>query len=369
MRLIRLTAEYIDELIEGRIGHRGPHLESSALTLGSFDGLHRGHMALIGGVQSSRKAKGLAAGAVFTFMQHPRQVLDPNPEPFLLTTWREKLSVLHESGCKVIVAADFCPALSKLTYREFVEKFLVGYLGMKHLVVGHDVHLGAARGGTEETLAALGEELGYTMDVLSAVREGEHVISSSAIRKAVTGGDMPLAGAMLGRPYSLWGEVTPGERRGREIGYPTANIMPLDEMKLLPESGVYAVRVQVPGDVVGEGCEGELRRVSEALPEVDMNGDLLSTASADWAVFDGMLNFGYVPTFHGEGLPERRIEANIFGFEGDLRGRNVKVEWIQRLRGERKFAGADDLVAQLVQDKQEAQGILQRYAQTSGEVS
>ena len=358
MRLIRLTAEYVDELIGGRIGLRGPLLDTCALTLGSFDGLHRGHMALIRSVQEARAEHDLAAGAVFTFMQHPRLVLDPDPEPFLLTTWREKLSVLHESGCKVIVAADFCPALSRLTYREFVEKFLVGYLGMKHLVAGHDVHLGAARGGTAETLAAMGKELGYSMNVLSAVHEQDDVISSSAIRKLVLAGDMPAATSMLGRPYALWGEVTPGDRRGREIGYPTANIMPLDDMKLLPESGVYAVRVQVPGDVVLNGAEGVLRRVNESLPEVDMNGDLLSAATADWAVFDGMLNFGYVPTFHGDGLPQRRIEANIFGFDGDLRGRNVKVDWIKRLRGERKFAGADDLVQQLEKDKVAAKAAL-----------
>ncbi len=358
MRLIRLTTEYIEELIEGRIGHRGPQLDSCALTLGSFDGLHRGHMALIHGVQDSRRQRQLAAGAVFTFMQHPRMVLEPNPEPFLLTTWREKLSILHESGCKVIVAADFCPALSRLGYRDFVAKFLVGYLGMRYLVVGHDVHLGASRGGTAETLKALGDDLGYSMDVLPPVRDGDRVISSSAIRQAVKAGDMPLASAMLGRPYTLWGEVTPGDRRGREIGYPTANIMPLDEMKLLPDSGVYAVRVQVPGDVVEPDSAGELGRVQEALPEVDMNGDLLSAASADWAVFDGMLNFGYVPTFHSAGLPAPRIEANIFGFDGDLRGRNVKVEWIQRLRGEQKFGGAEELVRQLAKDEQAARTVL-----------
>lgn len=358
MRLIRLTSEYIAELIGGRIGQRGPQLESCALTLGSFDGLHRGHMELIRCMREARDRRGLAAGAVFTFMQHPRQVLDPSPEPFLLTTWREKLSVLHESGCKVIVAADFCPTLSRLPFTEFVSRFLVDYLGMKHLVAGHDVHLGAARGGTAASLAALGQELGYTMEVLPPVRIDSRVISSSAIRQAVSAGDMPSATAMLGRPYALWGEVTPGDRRGRQIGYPTANIAPLDELKLLPESGVYAVRVQVPGDVVEAGSAGALKRVKESLPEVDLNGDLLSAATADWAVFDGMLNFGHVPTFHGDGLPTPRIEANLFGFKGDLRGRNVKVEWLQRLRKERKFAGVEDLVRQLKLDKREAQRVL-----------
>jgi len=358
VRLIRLNSEYIDEVIDGRIGQRGPLFDSCALTLGSFDGVHRGHMALIDGANGSRDARGLKAGIVFTFMQHPRLLLDPVSEAFLLTTWREKLSVLHESGCRVIVAADFCPPLARLSYREFVTKFLVGYLGMKHLVAGHDVHLGANRGGTAATLAALGDELGYTMEVLPVVKTATQVISSSAIRQAVMAGEMPLAEAMLGRPYALWGEVVPGDRRGTELGYATANIVPLDARKLLPERGVYAVRVQVPGDVVTAADSGALRRVSESLPEVDLNGALLSSARADWVVFNGMLNFGHVPTFHADGLSLPRIEAHVFGFGGQLRGRNVKVEWVRRLRGERKFAGTDDLVKQLAQDEIEALRIL-----------
>ena len=145
MRMIRLSEQYVGELIEGRIGRRGPQLAGSALAIGSFDGLHRGHQELLRGVLAARDRLDLAAGAVFTFTQHPRQTLDPGSAPFLLTTWREKLSVLNELGCQVVVAADFCPQLAALGYRDFVAKFLVGYLGMKHLVAGHDVHLGAGR--------------------------------------------------------------------------------------------------------------------------------------------------------------------------------------------------------------------------------
>ena len=358
MRLIRLTEEYIEEIVSGRIGLRGPKLESCALAIGSFDGLHRGHMALIDGVRNARQELGLAAGAILTFMQHPRQLLDPDPEPFLLTTWREKLSILEECGCQVIVAVDFCPSLARLGYEEFVEKFLVRYLGMKHLVAGYDMHLGADRQGTARTLTELGRELGYTIEVVPPVREDDRIISSTAIRQALQDGDMNAAGAMLGRPYSLWGEVVPGDRRGREIGFPTANVQPLDTMKLLPREGVYAVRVQVPGDVIGAGGPEVLARVTESLPEVDLNGDLLSSAAAEWAVFGGMLNFGQVPTFHGGGLAEPRIEANIFGFDGDLRGRNVKVDWIARLRGETEFAGADELTDQLARDEAAARRVL-----------
>jgi riboflavin kinase/FMN adenylyltransferase len=358
LRLIRLSEEYIGQVISGRIGLRGPKLASCALTIGSFDGLHRGHQALIQGVRTSKKDMGLAAGAIFTFMQHPRLVLDGASDPFLLTTWREKLSLLEEGGCETIVAVDFCPELARLPYHEFVEKFLVKYLGMKHLVAGYDVHLGADRRGTAQSLSALGQDLGYSLEVFPPVREGDQIISSSAIRRAVQAGDMDLAASMLGRPYALWGEVVPGDGRGRTIGYPTANITSLDPMKLLPETGVYAVRIQVPGDVVVGDDSGVLSRVSEALPEVDMQGELLSSAASDWAVFGGMLNFGYVPTFHAEGLPEPRLEANIFGFTGDLRGRNVKVEWVTRLRGETRFNGVEELTAQLARDEAAARAVL-----------
>lgn len=362
MRLIRLNEEYIQELIAGRIGVRGPQIESCALTLGSFDGLHRGHRALFGRVRDAVQERGLAAGVVFTFLQHPWQLLRPDAEPFLLTTWREKLSEFEESCVPVIVAADFCPALAKLSYEDFVRTFLVGYLGMKHLVAGYDLHLGADRGGTAETLRALGERLGpqegYDLDVVEPVRTGGEIVSSSRIRRAVAAGGMEEAAEMLGRPYALWGEVRPGDRRGTTIGYPTANVSPLEDLKLLPAGGVYAVRVQVPGDAVASTATGVLDEVTETLPEVDRHGDLLSSAPAKWKVFGGMLNFGGVPTFHEGGLPEPRIEANLFGYEGNLRGRNVKVEWIRRLRPERRFSGVDELVAQLRQDEQEARATL-----------
>ena len=168
---------------------------------------------------------------------------------------------------------------------------------------------------------------------------------------------------MLGRPYSLWGEVVPGDRRGREIGYPTANVQPFEELKLLPEPGVYAVTVQVPAELSSElssdqGNGGIIGHSTETLPEIDSKGDLLGSGPGQWVVFGGMLNYGVVPTFHSEGLPTPRLEANIFGFDGDLRGRNVKIQFYKRLRGERKFAGREDLIQQLAVDEQQARKIL-----------
>ena len=358
MRLIRLSADYIGEIISGKREIGEPRLASSALTIGSFDGLHRGHWELIRRVRRARDDQGLAAGVVFTFLQHPRQLLAPHTEPFLLTAWRAKLSLLHTADCQVIVAADFCPALAQLPYQDFVETFLVRYLGMKHLVVGYDVHLGADRGGDATTLAALGNRLGYGFELVPPVTEDGEVISSSRIRATLAAGDLDLTARMLGRPYAMWGEVVPGDQRGAEIGFPTANIQPLETMKALPERGVYAVQVQVPGDVVTPNCGRVLETRTEALPEVDMQGEMLSAASADWAVFGGMLNFGRVPTFHGDGLPAPRLEAHIFDFDGDLRGRNVKIKFIKRLRPERKFAGVTELIDQLHQDEAAARAAL-----------
>ena len=352
MRLIRLTEEYIEKIVDGEDTLPRGTVRDCALALGAFDGLHRGHRELIQAIREAKTRRSLAASCLFTFRRHPRLVLNRPTEPFLLTTWREKLSLLSETGLDVVVAADFCRSLAKLSYRDFVRRFLVEFLGMKHFVAGHDVHLGADRGGNVDTLDALGSELGYGFEVVSALRQGGRTISSSAIRAALARGDVQAASHMLGRPYSLWGEVTPGEHRGRSIGYPTANITPLFEYKLLPAPGVYAVRVQLPGDAASAGSEdGELARVEEILPEIDRSGSILSMGPSEWAVFGGMLNYGHVPTFHDTGLNKPRVEAHIFDFDGDLRGRTIKIEWIRRLRDERKFGGIETLVRQLGQDE------------------
>jgi riboflavin kinase/FMN adenylyltransferase len=352
MRIVRLTEEYLARIAAGDTDLPAERIGPSALTIGSFDGLHRGHQELIAATRKAQQRRGLAASVVFTFRRHPRIVLRGGSEPFLLTTWREKLALLQGAGVDVVVAADFCRELASVDYRTFVNRFLVQFLGMRHLVAGHDIHLGADRQGNARTLEALGTELGYSLEISSSLRFGERTISSSAIRAALAEADLELAAGMLGRPYALWGEVTPGDGRGRTIGYPTANVTPFDRLKLLPKPGVYAVRIQVPGDVAKAGGKnGVLARVQEALPEVDRSGTILSAAASEWIVFGGMLNYGKVPTFHGGGLAEPRVETHVFAFDGDLRGRTVKVEWIARLRDERRFAGAEELVAQLTRDE------------------
>jgi riboflavin kinase/FMN adenylyltransferase len=362
MRMIRLTAPYLERIAAGQIRLLAQDLGPSALALGSFDGLHLGHQALIAAVRAARRRRELRTSILFTFLRHPRLVLESTPpEPFLLTTWREKLSVLSRAGLDVVVAVDFCRAVAALDYRRFVREFLVDFLGMTHLVAGHDVHLGAGRAGNAETLDALGDELGYTLEVVSPLRVGERTVSSSAIRQDLAAGRVDEAARLLGRPYALWGEVTPGEGRGRTIGFPTANVQPLDDYKLLPRPGVYAVRVQVPHDVIAPESDGALGLVQENLPEIDHHGDILSPGAGTWRLYAGMLNYGRVPTFHAGGLATPRIEVHILDFTGDLAGRTVKVEWLARLRDEQKFAAVGDLTAQLGRDREAAGRIARRW--------
>jgi riboflavin kinase / FMN adenylyltransferase len=358
MRMIRLTSEYIERIVAGESALRAQDTGPSALALGSFDGLHLGHQALIRAVREAKERHGLRSCGLFTFRRHPSLVLGGRDRPFLLTTWREKLALLDDAGLDIVVAASFSPVLAQLDYRRFVREFLVEYLGMKHFVAGYDVHLGAGRAGNARTLADLGDDLGYTLEVVPPATVGDRTVSSSAIRADLEAGDTTAAAQLLGRPYALWGEVTPGDGRGRTIGYPTANVESLDVHKLLPAPGVYAVRVQVPGDVVPAGGNGCLAMVEEGLPEVDRHGDMLSSGHARWRIYGGMLNFGRVPTFHTGGLAIPRIEVHIFDFAGDLRGRTVKVEWLDRLRDEQRFGGVVELVAQLGRDEAAARAAI-----------
>lgn len=361
MRLIRLTEEYITRIVAGSDPQPGGSLRESAVALGAFDGLHRGHQRLISAVLAAKRARRLQNSCLFTFRRHPRLVLDPGNPPRLLTTWREKVALLQEAGLDAVVAADFCPALAGLDYDVFVRRFLVEFLGMRHFVAGHDVHLGRGRGGNADTLAVLGRELGFELEIVPPLMHDGRIASSSEIRRELDAGNLEGAAALLGRAYSLWGEVVPGDGRGGTIGYPTANISPLDALKALPAPGVYAVRVQVPGDAVQpDGAAGVIAMVEENLPEVDRRGDLLGSAAAEWAIFHGMLNFGRAPTFRDPAAFAARIEAHLFGFAGDLRGRTVKVEWLARLRDERKFGGVQELMAQLARDATAAREALRR---------
>jgi riboflavin kinase/FMN adenylyltransferase len=255
-----------------------------------------------------------------TFEPHPLEVVNPGAAPPLLTSGPERREVLAQTELDYVVFLRFDRDLASLSPEAFVRDVLIRQFNMKELVIGYDHGFGRGRSGDVETVRRLGREDGFLVDVVAPVAIGGHPVSSTQIRRAIIGGDLVSAARILGRPYSVSGRVVRGAGRGRTIGIPTINVAEVPANKLFPPDGVYAVRVETP-----------LGR------------------------FGGMLNQGPRPTF---GEASRSIEAHLFGFEGDLYGRWVRIEWVERLRDTRKFNSAEELVAQLAADRQQAHSVL-----------
>lgn len=289
-----------------------PHVRRTAITVGTFDGVHRGHQDVFSRLVRRARALGVPSLLV-TFDPHPLEVVNPAAAPPLLTVGDEKLEVLAESGVDYVAVLPFTRDLARLEAAEFVDQILISRFRMHDLLMGHDHGFGRNRGGDVNTMRELGRIRGFDVDVVPPVTVGDGPpISSTAIRRAVAGGDLPRAKAALGRAYAVGGRVTHGDKRGRLLGYPTINVPLPSPRKLLPPQGVYAVRVQ--------------------------------TARGP---FDGMLNLGPRPTFGDEQVI---IEVHLFGQPGDLYGSRVRLDFISRLRDTLRFDGVEALVTQLSQD-------------------
>lgn len=297
-----------------------PLAAGAVITVGTFDGVHRGHQDVLATLVRHAEARGLPS-VVITFDPHPLEVVNPAAAPPLLTLTHEKLAMFAQAGVSYVAVLPFTPSLAVLEAEQFVDDVLLGRFAMRELLVGHDHGFGRGRMGDIEVLRQLGERRGFRVTVLPPVHTPDgHAISSTAIRRAVAGGDLARAALGLGRPYSLAGTVVRGDQRGRTIGYPTLNLAPLTARKLLPPDGVYAVRVQLP--------EGP---------------------------FGGMLNLGPRPTV---GDPHRRIETHVFDAGRDWYGAHVRLDFVARLRGTRPFPGLDALRAQLADDERQARAAL-----------
>jgi riboflavin kinase/FMN adenylyltransferase len=308
-----------DRRAAGRLTDGVPFGAGSVVTVGTFDGVHRGHHAVLEELTSRARRRGRASVLV-TFEPHPLAVLRPEQAPLRLTTRDERLEALAETAVDYVVVLAFDERLAGLEPDEFVEQVLVPRCGLTELVIGHDHGFGRGRRGDVTTLPALGKRLGFTVDVVDPVVDQDGApISSSRIRGAIEATDFAAASRWLGRPYRVSGTVRVGAQRGRTIGVPTLNVLPPPD-KLLPPDGVYAVRVEWGGGVAG-----------------------------------GMMNQGPRPTV---GDPTRWMEANLFDFEEDLYGRAVRIEWVARLRDVRKFGSLSELRAQLERDRQAAEAAL-----------
>jgi len=298
------------------------NINNPVVTLGSFDGVHKGHLKVLSRLKEIAQKTG-GESVILTFSPHPRQVLYPDEQMVqLLNTKEEKIALLEKAGVDNIIFYPFTKEFSKMSYSEFVKDVLIGELGMKYLVVGYDHRFGSNREGDFSQLSELSKELGFAIEKEEAFNLHDVNISSTKIRNALSIGDVKVAREYLGYNYCLEGTVVDGQKLGRKIGFPTANIDILDKDKLIPASGVYAVLVEIDGKE-----------------------------------YQGMLNMGMRPTVSN--ASNFNIEVNIFSFHKEIYGEKVKVSFVDRIRGERKFDNLEELKAQLAEDKEKSIKILE----------
>jgi len=284
----------------------------TVVTVGSFDGVHLGHQAVLQEIARRAEAAGRESVLV-TFEPHPLEVVNPQAAPPLLTTGPERREVLAQTPLDLAYFLRFDRRVAGMSPEEFVRVVLLERCGMRELVIGHDHGFGRGRSGDVETLRQLGAIHGFDVDVVAPVDFGDQHVSSSRVRRAVAGGDLASAARMLGRPYTVSGVVGHGAGRGRQIGVPTINLTDVPPQKLLPPDGIYAVEVEWRGGRVG-----------------------------------GMMHQGPRPTF-ADG--RRTQEANLFDFEGDLYGEWVRITWVKRLRDIEHFASVEQLKEQMERDR------------------
>lgn len=293
-------------------------LTGSWLTIGVFDGVHRGHQEIIRQLTAGAHQSG-APAVLLTFSPHPAKVLAGREIP-CLTTPEERAEILFALGVDDVITMLFTRELADRTAEDFMAE-LKTRLGLRKLLIGYDFALGKGRAGDFQRLSQIGRELDYDVQAVEAVRLSEDVISSTLIRQTIADGTVALAAAKLGRYYSVQGPVIPGDGRGRTIGIHTANVDTPAE-KALPANGVYATWAFVDG---------------EKRPSVT--------------------NIGLRPTFTGgEALP--RVEAHLLDYSGDLYGKILKLEFVERLRGEQKFPSVEALITQIRSDSEQARGML-----------
>lgn len=290
------------------------HIVNPVVTIGSFDGVHKGHVQVI---ESMKKVAGRLKGetVIISFEPHPREVLYPmEKRPGILTTLEEKKEILEALVVDHLVVLPFTRALAELEYADFVRDILVDKMGIKGLVIGYDHRFGKNREGTFDKLKELSAKYHFYLEQEEVYEENQINISSTKIRNALQVGDIDRVNEFLGYAYTLSGKVVSGDKIGRTMGFPTANIELNDERKLLPAPGVYAVKVFV-----------------------------------DRKVYQGMLNIGIRPTVSCSGIV--RIEVNIFDFSADIYGQGIQISLMDRIRGERKFNDINELQEQLTRDR------------------
>ena len=299
---------------------RPPWLVHPVLALGNFDGLHRGHLKIIERVRRGAAEHGGTPMAM-TFDPHPPRVVRPDKAPPLLMTKAQRLEALHEAGIACVAVVRFTRELSEWDPETFVRTVLVDWLRVSEVWVGANFLFGHGRSGNFTVLRTLGHRHLFRADKIDPVRYKDFVVSSTRIRRLVSEGRVDEAGALLGHPYFVDGTIVEGRKRGREIGFPTANLATDNE--LVPPYGVYA-----------------------------------TTTTIDGVVHAGLTNVGVRPTF---GEKERTVETHLLNYSGDLYGRHVRLGFVQRVRDERQFADVDALREQIEADRRVAERLFSRF--------
>lgn len=303
-------------------GYENLNLNSPVATLGIFDGVHRGHMALIEFlVKQAREANG--ESVVITFSPHPRLVLEPNNNNLaFLTTMEEKKILLEKAHIDHLIVIQFTKLFSSITACDFIRDILFDKVGTRHLIIGYNHHFGRRGEGDFNTIKQCSDEAGFIVEQVAGLTTEEGAISSSLIREALLKGRLDEANSWLGYPYSLSGSVIEGKKIGRTIGFPTANIKPDSQNKLIPCNGVYAVEVKLDNEV-----------------------------------FPGMLSIGSNPTVNND-MNYRSVEVHILNYGMDIYGKNISVIFRKRLREEKKFESLEQLTEQMELDKRETLRLL-----------
>jgi len=294
-----------------------PALKGAVVAIGNFDGVHRGHRELIARARAIASEKGVPS-AILTFSPHPRAFFTPEKPFFRITPLQEKIAVIATLAIDGIVIRRFDAALAGTTAADFFDRFILNELAASGVVVGHDFHFGKGREGTPDVLRGLCERHGLACDIVPVVEETGAAISSSAIRRALAAGEIAQANRLLGYRWFVVGEVRHGEKRGRDLGYPTANMRLAGGCDL--RHGIYAVRMRVDG-----------------------------------VMRDGVASFGRRPTFDN-GAP--LLETFVFDFKGDLYGKQVGVEFVGWIRGEERFESIEALIVQMDADSLRARELL-----------
>jgi len=287
--------------------------KNTVLSLGTFDGIHLGHREIIN--QVVEKASSINGRSfLITFYPHPRKILSKDFDIKFLTTIDEKISILQSLGVQNLLIINFTKEFSQLRADEFFKKYVIDSIGISEIIIGYDHHFGKGRSGDIETLKQMGNDFDFKVTKINAFKIDGESVNSSKIRNALSSGDIRLANSYLGRFYSFSGKVVLGDKRGRELGFPTANIKLDDTDKMLPELGIYAVEFFI-----------------------------------DKKRYLGLLSVGKRPTFYNSGVIVP--EVYIYDFNQDIYGKDVTVNIIEMIRREEKFNSADELIVQMKKDK------------------